>query len=60
MKHTCFHAWMQDVITFARDELSWGEKALASIDQTAEGWEEYYNEGLTPREAWREEYDAAR
>ena len=53
-----FEVWMDEVVRFAKDELEWSPKALASI-RNAGGWEDYFNEGLTPKEAWSEEYSAA-
>jgi len=57
-KPACFNHWMDEVIRFAREELKWTNEALASIPE-AEGWREYFDEGLTPKEAWAEEYSAA-
>lgn len=54
----CYEAWFAEVKRFAKEELKWSEKALASIED-AEGWREYYDDGLTPAEAWQEEYEAA-
>ncbi len=55
---TNFDTWMDEVVRFAKDELGWSKKALASI-RNSEGWEEYFEEGLTPKQAWSEEYSAA-
>ncbi len=50
-----FDTWMDEVVRFAKDELGWSKKALASI-RNSEGWDEYFKEGLTPKEAWSQEY----
>lgn len=52
-----YAAWFNEVLRFAKEKLDWSPRALASID--AEAWKEYFDEGLTPAEAWQEEYDAA-
>jgi hypothetical protein len=52
-----YDAWFDEVMRFAKEELNWSAKAIASIDRVA--WREYFDEGLTPKEAWQEEYDAA-
>ncbi len=52
---TSFDTWMDQVVRFAKDELGWSKTALASI-RNSEGWQEYFDEGLTPKEAWTEEY----
>ena len=53
----CYEAWFAEVVRFAKDKFQWSDKAIASIDRVA--WREYFDEGITPEEAWWEEYQAA-
>lgn len=55
-----FEAWMKEIKRIAKEELDWSKRAIESIDETAQqSWRDYFDEGLTPREAWQEEYSAA-
>lgn len=52
-----FIPWMREVKIVA-SLLGWTEVAINSIDQAA--WKEaYYDQGYSPAEAWREEYESA-
>lgn len=53
-----FKAWWEEFVRFGREELLWSEKSLALLP-AEEFREMYFDEGLTPSEAWAEEYSAA-
>ena len=53
-----YEAWFRELKRIAKDELGWTKRALASIETTKSAMREYYDEGLTPDEAWEEEYSA--
>lgn len=47
-----FDEWMQEVKRIA-ELMGWGKTAIDSIDE--EAWKEYFNDGLSPSQAWSEE-----
>lgn len=51
-----YEAWFDEVKRIAW-LMNWPPPAIASIDKNA--WEEYFADGSTPAEAWKEELNAA-
>lgn len=54
-----FEAWLKELKRIAKEKLGWSKRAIKSIDEVAMR-EFYFDEGMTPMEAWEEEYNAAR
>lgn len=52
-----FSMWFDEVIRIAR-LLGWKQTAIDSIDR--EAWRLYFDDGDSPAEAWRQEYESAR